>query len=146
MPESHRMQTPRHLWIIGVVALLWNALGAFDYLMTQTKNEAYMNMFTPEQLDFFYNLPSWSVVLWAIAVWGSVIACVLLLLRKSAAVWFFLISLISVIANTIYLYVFADGIKVMGDPFSLIFSALIIIVAVFLYLYSKKMSTLEIIN
>jgi hypothetical protein len=146
MSEFHCTQTPRHLWVIGVIALLWNALGAFDYLMTQTKNEAYMSMFTPEQLEFFYNLPSWSVVLWSIAVWGGVIACILLLLRKSAAVWFFMISLFSVIANTIYLYVFADGMKVMGDPFSLIFSALIILVAVLLYLYSKKMSALEIIK
>lgn len=146
MSESHRTQTPRHLWVISIIALLWNALGAFDYLMTQTKNETYMGMFTPEQLEFFYNLPSWSVVLWAIAVWGSVIACILLLFRKAAAVWFFLISLICVITNTIYLYGFADGMKVMGDSFSLIFSAFIILVAAFLYFYSKKMSALEILN
>ena len=53
MPDTHRTKTPWHLWIIGVVALLWSAIGAFDYVMTQTKNESYMGMFTSEQLEFF---------------------------------------------------------------------------------------------
>jgi len=34
--------TPWHLWVIGVVALVWSAMGALDYVMTQTRNEAYM--------------------------------------------------------------------------------------------------------
>ncbi len=45
--------TPWHLWVIGIVALVWSALGAMDYVMTQTRNEAYMSGFTPEQLSFF---------------------------------------------------------------------------------------------
>jgi len=32
-----------------------------DYVMTQTKNEAYMSGFTPEQLAFFYSFPAWVV-------------------------------------------------------------------------------------
>lgn len=50
MSESQRVSTPIHLWIIAVIALLWSAMGAFDYLMTQTQNEAYMGQFTQEQL------------------------------------------------------------------------------------------------
>ena len=49
--------TPWHLWVVGVFALLWSAMGAMDYVMTQTRNEAYMSAFTPEQLDFFYAIP-----------------------------------------------------------------------------------------
>ena len=47
-PAPRAQSTPVHLWIIGVIALLWNAMGAYDYLMTQTQNEAYMSNFTPE--------------------------------------------------------------------------------------------------
>ncbi len=59
MPSKSEMHNPEvdrrplHLWVIGVVALLWNAMDAFDYVMTQTKNEAYMSAFTLEQLSFF---------------------------------------------------------------------------------------------
>ena len=70
--SSESTKAPWHLWVIGVLTLLWNAMGAFDYLMTQTQNEAYMSEFTPEQLEFFYNFPSWMVAFWALAVWGGV--------------------------------------------------------------------------
>jgi hypothetical protein len=59
--------TPKHLWVVGIFALLWSAMGAYDYLMTETQNEAYMSSFTPEQLDFFYGLPAWAVSAWTLA-------------------------------------------------------------------------------
>ncbi len=139
-------QTPWHLWLVGTITLLWNAMGALDYYMSQTKNEAYLSMFTPEQLDFFYSFPSWSVALWALAVWGGLLGCVLLLLRKQLAVQVFLISLVCVIVNTIYMYGFTNGLEIIGDPISLGFSVAVIIVAIFLYLYAKKMRAQNILN
>ncbi len=144
MSESN--QTPWHLWLVGIIALLWNAIGALDYYMSQTKNEAYMSMFTPEQLEFFYSFPPWSIALWAIAVWGGLLGSILLLFRKRAAVPVFLISLICMVINTIYIYGFTNGMEVMGDPLSLIFSVVIFIVAVFLYFYSKKLSSRNILT
>ena len=62
MPKTHRTQIPWHLWVVGVVALLLSAMGALDYVMTQTKNDSYMSNFTPERLEFFYGFPAWVVV------------------------------------------------------------------------------------
>jgi len=31
-------KTPIHLWVVGILAILWNSIGAVDYLMTQTQN------------------------------------------------------------------------------------------------------------
>jgi hypothetical protein len=42
--------TPKHLWIVGVLALVWNSVGAFDYVMTETQNAGYMAQFTAEQV------------------------------------------------------------------------------------------------
>ena len=56
----------KHLWIVGTVTLLWNVVGAFDYVLTETRNESYMGAFTPEQLEFFYGFPTWVVAFWAI--------------------------------------------------------------------------------
>ena len=71
-----RSKTPVHLWIVGILALLWNAVGCFDYFATQTKLESYMSNFTPEQLEYFYGFPAWADAAWAIAVWGSLLAAV----------------------------------------------------------------------
>ena len=65
-------KTPWHLWVVGLFGLLWSAMGAMDYFMTQTRNAEYMAHFTPEQLEFFYGFPSWVVATWAVAVWGGV--------------------------------------------------------------------------
>ena len=132
-------KTPWHLWVIGVMGLLWSAMGAMDYFMTQSRNENYMSAFTPEQLSFFYELPTWTVATWAIGVWGGVLGAIFLLLRKRIAVRIFLASFIAMIITAFQNYVLSNGMDVMGDAFSLIFTAIIFLAALGLYLYSKAM-------
>ena len=133
--------TPKHLWIIGVLALLWNAGGAFDYLMTQTENEGYMSNFTPEQLEFFYGFPTWLVAFWALAVWGGVLGAVLLLMRKKLAVPVFLVSFVCMVVTAIRNYWFADGMEAMGGGVALVMSILIFFFALFLWLYARAMAS-----
>jgi hypothetical protein len=132
-------RTPWHLWVVGVLALLWNSMGAFDYLMTQTQNEGYMSQFTPEQLEYFYGFPAWVVAFWAIAVWGGVLGAVLLLLRKKLAAGVFLVSFLSMVITSIYNFGLSNGPEAMGDPTDLVFSVLIFVVALLLYLYARAM-------
>ena len=136
---TNRAPAPWHLWVVGTVALLWSAMGAFDYIMTKTKNEAYMSNFTPEQLEFFYGFPAWLVAFWALAVWGGVLGAILLLLRNRIAVWVFLGSFLCMVVTTIHNYLFSNGLEVVGDPFSLGFSAVIFAVALALVMYSRKL-------
>jgi hypothetical protein len=132
---------PWHLWLVGVIALLWNSIGAVDYVMTQTKNEAYMSGFTEIQLEYFYGLPAWVVAAWAIAIWASVLGSILLLMTRKLCVRVFLISLLGVIITSIQNYGLSDGYEVMGGtPTSLIFPAIIFIIATGLYFYSRSMS------
>jgi hypothetical protein len=98
-----------------------------------------MSGFTPGQLDFFYGLPAWVVAFWAIAVWGGVLGAMLLLIRRSQAVWVFLASLIAFLITAFQNYVLSNGMEVMGDTFSLAFTAVIFVIAVALYLYARAM-------
>ncbi len=134
-------RAPWHLWVVGIAALLWNAVGALDYVMTQTRNVQYMAGFTPEQLAFFYGLPAWTVAAWAIGVWGAVLGSLLLLFRKSLAVWFLLASLIGVALTTLQNYVLSNGLEVMGGPGSVVFTVVIFLVAIGLYVYARAMRT-----
>ncbi|MBZ0113875.1 MAG: hypothetical protein K8J08_15540, partial [Thermoanaerobaculia bacterium] len=63
-----RRKTPVHLWIVGVLALLWNAVGAFDFTATQVQLESYMEQFSEAQLEYFYGFPWWVTIAWAVAV------------------------------------------------------------------------------
>ena len=130
--------TPRHLWVVGVLALLWNSGGVFDFIMTNTHNEEYMSQFTAEQIEYFYSFPGWFTVAWAIAVFGAVTGAILLLLRKALAEKVFLISLIGLAITTVYSFGFSNGMEVIGDTFNLVFSAVIVVISVALYVYARK--------
>jgi hypothetical protein len=136
--QTAAMRPPWHFWVIGIVALLWNAMGAFDYLMTQTQNESYMSQFTPEQLEYFYGFPAWVVSSWAFAVWGGLLGVVLLLLRKALAVPVLIFSLAAMIVTTIYSFVLSNGMEVM-EGFGVFFTALIFFVSVALVFYARAM-------
>lgn len=135
---DHSAPTPKHLWIVGTLGLLWDAVGAFDYLMTQTRNEAYMSNFTPEQLEFFYGFPAWLVAFWAVAVWGGVAGSVLILLRKRWAAPVLLASFASMVVTAIHNFGVANGLEVMGTG-GAVFSVLIFAFALALWLYARAM-------
>lgn len=132
-------KAPLHLRIVGVLAVLWNAIGAFDYSATQLRIEAYMSAFTPEQLAYFYGFPAWTVAAWAIAVWGALLGSIALLLRKTWAVWAFGISIAGMALTTIHNFFLTDGARLMG-PGAMAFSAVIWVIALFLFFYARAMA------
>lgn len=142
---SRLAPTPKHLWIIGVITLLWNLVGAYDYLMTQTENEAYMSQFDEAQLEYFYGFPMWVEVFWALAVWGSVAGSVLLLMRKRLAVPVFLVSFVSMVITAVYNFGLSSGMDVMGTG-GLVFSIVIFIVALGLWLYARAMAQRDVLG
>lgn len=131
--------TPKHLWIVGGIALLWNAVGAFDYLATQFEWQFYMSQFSEEQLAYFYGFPAWAVAGWAVAVWSELAGSVGLLLRRRWAVGAFALSLAGMAVSTLYSYGMSEGAEVMGTG-GVVFSLVIAAVAIFLLLYSRRMA------
>src|ERR1700678_2711571 len=107
-------KAPWHIWVVGVGSLLWNSVGALDFVMTQSRNKAYMSGLTAAQLDYYYGIPLWVVATWGIAVWGGVLGSLLLLLRKRQAFHLFLASSICMVLTDINSFVLSDGLKVMG--------------------------------
>jgi len=137
--DARAQGTPKHLWVVGVLAVLWSGMGVLDFVMTQTKNEAYMSGFTPEQLEFFYGFPTWLVVIWAISVFGGVLGGVFLLLKNRLATPLFVISLIAFVIAAFRNYVLSDGMEFMGNLFELAFTGVIFLIAVVLAVYSSAM-------
>ncbi len=140
--------TPRHLWVVGVLSLLWNSIGAFDYVMTQTKNKAYMaaGNFSQAQLDYFYSLPTWMIFAWATAIWASMLGSVLLLFKRKLSAPVFLVSLIGVVLSNVYNYGLSNGYEILGGASAVAFAAVIFLIATALYLYARKMSHKGVLN
>lgn len=136
---AQRHAAPWHLWLVGIVSLLWNGFGAYDYLMTQTQNAAYMGQFAEDQLEYFYGFPVWMEFFWALGVWGAVAGSVLLLLRQRWAFYAFIVSLVGLIGSSIYSFVVEPAPASMDPAGYMIFSAVIMVVTVLLIVYSRAM-------
>ncbi len=132
--------TPWHLWLVGTLAVMWNSVGVFDFVMTETQNASYMSAFTPEQLAYFHGFPVWVVVVWGVAVWGGLLGSVLLLLRMRLAVPVFGVSLATLLLTSYHNFVLTDGLAIMGGAGALIFTTVIFVIAVALLVYATSLT------
>lgn len=129
---------PWHLWLVGILGLVWNAGGAFDYTMTQTRNEAYLARFTEEQLAYFFGFPAWADAAWALGVWSAVAGSVLLLARSRWAAWAFAVSLAGLALTALYQFT-ADMPESLSGPGMWAFAAAIWAITIFLLWYAAAM-------
>ncbi|HYD89393.1 MAG TPA: hypothetical protein VEA80_18080 [Vitreimonas sp.] len=99
MTAATATKTPWHLWLVGVLALLWNGFGAFDFTATCMRFEPWISQFSPAMRDYIYALPAWNWVGWAIGTWGGFIGSALLLMRNKLAVWAYAASLLGAVGS-----------------------------------------------
>jgi hypothetical protein len=133
-----RTPTPWHLWVVGALSLLWNALGGLDYVMTKTHNAKYLSAFTAEQKAWFDGFPLWMNCAWAIGVWFAILGSLLLLLRSRFAVHAFIVSLAGLVVSTVYQYgvgAMPESLKTNGG---MGFTAVLSIVAGLLVWYAMR--------
>jgi hypothetical protein len=102
MATTGQARVPAHLWIVGILALLWNGFGCYDYLMTNLKNETYLRQFSPEMIAYMNSLPAWTTAAWAVGVWGGLVGAILLLMRSRYAVWAFALSFLGAVVGLGY--------------------------------------------
>jgi len=134
-------KTPWHVWLVGVVALLFNFIGVFDFVMTKTQGTDYMVKagMTPDQIAHYQEMPSWMTVVWVVGVFGAFLASIFLLLRKKLAFPVFVLSLVAFLISLLYTYVLTNGGAVMGQQMA-ITSAVITALLVFFSWYSRFMT------
>lgn len=133
-------KTPWHIWVVGVLAVLFNSIGVFDFVMSMSQGADYMAKagMTPEQIDQYLRMPGWMTVVWAVGVFGALLASVLLLLRRKLAAPVFLVSLVAFVISLLHTYVLTDGGKVMGSQMA-IASGVIFVVLALLTFYAWRM-------
>ena len=134
---NESVKPPMWFWSMGVIALIWNAMGVMAYLV-----QAYM---TPEALAALSeaeqalnaNVPAWATAGFAIGVFGGAAASIFLLMRKRIAYLLFVISLVGVFVQNLHTFFMSNTIEVMGSQ-AIIFPLLIVLIGIGLILLSKK--------
>lgn len=139
--------TPKHLWAVGIVALLFNAIGVFDFVMYSVQGADYLASagMTEEQVAHYLALPAWMLVVWAIGVLGAFLASILLLMKRKAAFVIFMVSLTAFVINLIHMYLLSDGGRIMGVEMAMT-SAVIAALLIFFSGYSRVMSARQVLR
>jgi len=123
-------------WLIGAVALIWNVMGVVNFIV-QMNADAVAAM--PEtHRAIIESRPAWATGGFAVAVFGGVFGCILLLFRKSAAFYLFIASLLGVIVTMIHTLDVAAS-TIDFRPFEIFMMILMpVVVAALLIWYSKQ--------
>ena len=103
MNQIQSGKAPIHLWVVGLLTLLWNGIGCLDYYMIRTRNIEWISQ-TPDidpqaMLAWVDSLPIWGQLGWGLGVWMGLAGAVLLLIRRRWAVPAFALSLLGALGG-----------------------------------------------
>jgi hypothetical protein len=138
-------KAPWHLWLVGILSLLWNAFGCYDYTMTQLRDRAYieaamapMGLTYEESMAFFDSFPAFASALWALGVWGSLAGAILLLIRSRHAVTAFLLSLIGALGSFAYQFSMEMPAAMAESSMARVMPLVIIVLVILQWWYARR--------
>lgn len=92
-------KAPWHLWVVGVLSLLWNAGGAWTFI--QAQSGAPMDM-DANEIAYFAAQAPWFVAVTDVAVVAPLLAAIVLLLRNRWAVHLYGLSVAAIVVTEAY--------------------------------------------
>lgn len=127
--------TPWHLWVIGILALLWNGMGALTIIMAQLGRLPNMDA---DEVAYYAAQPLWLVIATDVALISAVLAAVALLLRSKLAVWLFAVSVVAIFLTNLY-DIASSKSRMLVDRGALIMTLVIAGLAILQFLYAFAM-------
>lgn len=138
--ETMENKTPVWFWIVSGVALLWNLMGVGAFISDATMSQEDMVANYGQALaDAAAAQPVWVTLAYAIAVFAGALGCLLLLLRKKLAAPVLVLSLLAVILQQGYMWLFS-GVMSEIDAATKAMYISIPVVAVLLVLFARRMT------
>ncbi len=130
---------PTSFWIVSALSLVWNAMGGMAYISQVTMSPEALQALPENQRALMTSIPAWVTAAFAFAVWGGVLGCILLLLRKKMATPVFMISFAGIVAQMFYNFFMSNSIEVYG-PGGMIMPIVILGLGAYLIWFSRDVT------
>jgi hypothetical protein len=128
---------PSWFRVVAVVVLLWNVLGCVAFFFDRRLSSEALAELPKSQQALYAARPAWAVVATAVAVFGGVLGCIGLLLRKKWAFLVLVLSLLGILVQDFGLFVLAGGATLAG-PVAVAMQAIVLAVGIGLVFLSGK--------
>ena len=132
-------QVPTSLWIVGVLALLWNLIGIGAFVMQLAMPSEALQAMPAEQRAIYEATPAWLYVFYGLATFGGALGSLGLLLRRRWASPVYLVALAALVLQVVASYAVTPAWSV-GGAATLVFPVFLVGVAVALWLFSRRMA------
>lgn len=106
---------PKWFKPVVIIALLWNLIGVINFFIQVNLSEEAIAALTEAEQALMNSTPLWSLVAFAIGVFGGAIGSLGLLIQKKWAFYPLLLSLVGVVAQMTYWLFFTKAVEVYGS-------------------------------
>ena len=87
-------------WVIASLMLVWNTLGCINFFVQM--DPEVLAAYRETEQAIVANRPAWATIGFAVAVFGGVFGCILLLFRQSVAIYIFIVSFAGVVVTMVH--------------------------------------------
>lgn len=129
------MKTPWHLWVVGVLSLLWNASGAYTIMAAQA---GLLQGISADEAAYYAAQPMWFATVTDIALVSAIVGAAFLLLRSRRAVWLYGLSLVAILVTHAYDLAMGTS-RAFANSAALTVTVIILVLAVLQLLYARAM-------
>jgi len=138
--EQASNKPEKWFWIVSGVAFVWNIMGVVQYFILVTMTDAAIAELPVAEQALLTGIPIWATGAFAIAVFGGLLGCVGLLMKKKWARPLFIASLVAVVVQMFNWLVLSDTVDVYGAG-SIVMPLVVIVIAGFLIWFAGTSSS-----
>ena len=135
MDGTASAKAPWHLWVVGILSLLWNVGGAWTFI--QAQSGAPMDM-DANEIAYFAAQEPWFVAVTDVAVVSPMLGAIALLLRSRWAVHLYGLSIAAIVVTNAF-DVAAGTALMLNDQGWLILNCVTFCLAILQWLYAWAM-------
>ena len=133
--QSGAGRTPWHIWVVGVLTLLWYLSGAISIIAAQ---HGTMPSLAPDEAAYYAAKPLWLEIMTDIGLIACVAGSLGLLLRKKLAVPCFALASVLILIQNVYELLSGTS-RAYANSTAAIVLSLIMVIVLACWLYAKAM-------
>ena len=128
---------PIWFWIITILSLLWFFMDMAGFYSRVFMLDQIAEKMPEAQVALYKSMPSWVNVVYGLEVFGGLMGSIALISKKKWAFILFLISIMGVLSQTVYVWFVSDAIEVMGQP-AIVMPIVGIVIGVVIVVFSRS--------